>query len=336
MYFKIRKMKLYQNTIAGLRHRHWTRAEAIAYFIKGVARELKIAPDFFWRRYEVEVFKRKAKEVVKSQEKELQIFKEKWLKQNDKESYFDFGICKLPDVSHSTEKIALLKSIFEDTFLFPCFLNDNYDKYIVHYFDRYMREGPYGYTDGLFDVTIKKGDIVIDAGAWIGDFSAYAVSKNAIVYAFEPVNDTFQWLRKTEELNKPMGGGRMYPVQKGLGSSECEVDILIEKNNSGANRITQDKGNVTEKIAITTLDKFVEENKLERVDFIKADIEGAERDMLKGAAHVLKTFAPKLAICTYHLPDDPVVLENLILEANPNYTVVHLRHKLFAAVVTEK
>jgi hypothetical protein len=72
---------------------------------------------------------------------------------------------------------------------------------------------------------------------------------------------------------------------------------------------------------------------LERVDFIKADIEGAEREMLKGAAHVLKTFAPKLAICTYHLPDDPEVLEQIIKEANPNYKIVHLRHKLFATVV---
>jgi hypothetical protein len=95
----------------------------------------------------------------------------------------------------------------------------------------------------------------------------------------------------------------------------------------------RDKGNIREKITITSLDKFVTENKLERVDFIKADIEGAERDMLKGATNVLKTFAPKLAICTYHLPDDSQVLEQIIKEANPAYTVVHLRHKLFAAVV---
>lgn len=88
-----------------------------------------------------------------------------------------------------------------------------------------------------------------------------------------------------------------------------------------------------EKITITTLDKFVEEKNLTRVDFIKADIEGAERDMLRGARNVLKTFAPKLAICTYHLQDDPTVLEKIIKETNPDYTVVHLRHKLFAMVL---
>jgi hypothetical protein len=40
-------MKLYQNTVIGLRHRGGTRSEAIAYFVKGVARELHIAPAAF-------------------------------------------------------------------------------------------------------------------------------------------------------------------------------------------------------------------------------------------------------------------------------------------------
>jgi hypothetical protein len=54
--------------------------------------------------------------------------------------------------------------------------------------------------------------------------------------------------------------------------------------------------------------------------------------MLKVAGGVLKEFAPKLALCTYHLPDDPETLESLIKDANPNYRVVHISKKLFAAV----
>jgi FkbM family methyltransferase len=227
-----------------------------------------------------------------------------------------------------------LMRVFEDTFMFPCFLNDNYNQYVVNYFDRFMGEGPYGYTDGAFDVTVKKNDIVIDAGAWIGDFSAYAALKGAVVYAFEPVNETFQLLRKTKELNNT-DEGQIYPVQKGLGSSECEMEISIDAGGGEGSSIIIDRDHVSEKIAVTTLDRFVEENRLERVDFIKADIEGAEREMLKGATNILKTFAPKLAICTYHLPDDPEVLEKIIKEANPAYKILHLRHKLFAAVVSE-
>jgi hypothetical protein len=93
-----------------------------------------------------------------------------------------------------------------------------------------------------------------------------------------------------------------------------------------------DGGDSTEKIKITTLDQFVEEQGISKIDFIKADIEGAERDMLKGAQKVLKRFAPKLAICTYHLRDDPFILGKIITDANPDYRIVFLKKKLYAAI----
>jgi FkbM family methyltransferase len=259
-------------------------------------------------------------------------FKKRWLKQKGGEYFFDFKGIRIAYI----EDIKLLRSVFEDTFAVFCFFNDNYDKKIVESLDSFMGEGPYGYTDGMFDVTVKNKDIVIDVGAWIGDFSAYAAIKGATVYAFEPVKETFNLLCKTKLLNDDVNNcakDKIIPVQKGLGSSECEVFISLSENNSGSHSIAVEVGTYGEKITVTTLDKFVEENKISRVDFIKADIEGAERDMLIGASNILKKFAPKLAICTYHLPDDVEVLTKIILEANPNYKIKYLRHKLFAAVL---
>jgi FkbM family methyltransferase len=254
-----------------------------------------------------------------------------WLeKASDAEGVFNFNGALLP----KSASYLIIPEIFADTFLFPMFCADNYSKDLVKMIERDMPEGPYGYTDGGFDVSVKKGDVVIDAGAYIGDFSAYAAAKGAVCYAFEPTETTFQLLQKTAELN----GGKIIPVQKGLGNIEGEVELFIDNGNAGGNTINakrsgdgKRKKNIST-IKITTLDTFVREQGLTKVDFIKADIEGAERDMLAGARNTLRDFAPKLAICTYHLPDDPQVLERLILDANPNYKVRQGPKKLYASV----
>ncbi|MDR1650077.1 MAG: FkbM family methyltransferase, partial [Synergistaceae bacterium] len=166
-----------------------------------------------------------------------------------------------------------------------------------------------------------------DAGSWIGDFAAYASVKGAVTYAFEPAGPTFEYLLKTAELNK-----NIYPVKKGLGDRKTSVAFHGQDCGMG-NRIVSEPIDPTDQvIETTTLDAFVEENGLERVDFIKSDIEGYERHMLKGARETLRRFAPKLAICTYHLPDDPEVLAALIKEANPAYRIAQKSKKLFASV----
>ena len=126
----------------------------------------------------------------------------------------------------------------------------------------------------------------------------------------------FEYLLKTAELN-----GNIYPIQKGLSNETTNVD----KNN--ANNLQ-----ASDLIETITLDDFVKERKLERVDFIKSDIEGFERYLLQGAQETLKNFAPKLALCTYHLPDDPQVMTDLIMQANPRYNIVYGKMKLYASV----
>lgn len=52
------------------------------------------------------------------------------------------------------------------------------------------------------------------------------------------------------------------------------------------------------------IDQTVESLGLDKCDFIKMDIEGAELDALKGAEKTIRKFRPKLAICSYHGVDD--------------------------------
>ena len=282
-----------------------------------------------WRRLK----NRSQKSISRFEMFTASVFKQKFLETAaDGKKYFNFNGALIPDISNGDmAEYLTLTRVFSDTFMFPVLFNDNYEKEFVEIMDLYMHEGPYGYTDGLFDVTVKPGDIVIDAGAWIGDFSAYASSKGASVYAFEPGETSFQLLLETSKLNTK---GPIQVVNMGLGSKVGEAFFMCDDGRSAGGRIYA--GNNCKKenvIRITTLDEFVEKQKIQKVDFIKADVEGSEYDLLIGAKNVLKKFEPKLAICTYHKQDDPEVLERTILEINPKYKIVHLRMKLFACVL---
>ncbi|MGC8976848.1 MAG: FkbM family methyltransferase [Candidatus Ratteibacteria bacterium] len=197
-------------------------------------------------------------------------------------------------------------------------------------YENFCREGSYFYGK----VTVKPGDIVIDAGAHMGIFSAVASAFGGIVYAFEPIFETRKkYLSKIAELNS-----KIYIIPLALSNENGEFEIEIPDfgksvgNLAGASIVKKFKNSKKEKIKTITLDKWVEENKIEKVDFIKADIEGAERMMLEGAKNVLREFAPKLSICIYHFPDDKEVIKDLILNANPKYKIVYGKAKLYAYV----
>ena len=308
---------LFYNTFYRVKQLKWSKTEALCHFIKGVARELKIKLPIRFYKYEQNT---KCKSMLAFYDKEKKCF--------------NFNGILLPDLSNDIESLITLRCVFEDVLLFPVYYNDDYSKDFVKSVDKIMCDGPYGYTDELFDVKVKSGDVVIDAGAWIGDFSAYASYKGATSYAFEPVESNYKLLCKTKDLNNN-NIGKIIPVQSGLGDTVQEVVMCISNDSSIAYSIVTNNENnsqIYEQIKITTLDSFVESNNIKKIDFIKADIEGFERNLLLGAQKTLKKHAPKLAICTYHLPDDPEILEAIIKKANPQYKIVHLKNKLFATI----
>ena len=55
---------------------------------------------------------------------------------------------------------------------------------------------------------------------------------------------------------------------------------------------------------MTTLDAFVEERSVDRVDVVKLDVEGAEELVLRGSKRVIDQFRPKLTIASYHTDPD--------------------------------
>lgn len=67
------------------------------------------------------------------------------------------------------------------------------------------------------------------------------------------------------------------------------------------------------------LDSYVAQKNLPRVDYIKLDIEGAELDMLHGAAKTITRWKPKMAISAYHKREDLWTLANYIKALRSDY-----------------
>ncbi|MDE7062404.1 MAG: FkbM family methyltransferase [Lachnospiraceae bacterium] len=201
--------------------------------------------------------------------------------------------------------------------------------------EEYVREG--AYESG--EVVIEKDDIVLDLGANIGMFSCVGAAKGKAVYAFEPTPGTRKLLDQQKELYDNLMTEE-YAVSNQVGTCMFAVnDMTTDNYNTGGNTLFAERlGDSAAQIEVKTItiDEFVRERGLESVDFIKADIEGAERYMLEGAKETLVRFAPKLSLCTYHLPDDPQVLEELILRYNPNYVVRQGAKKLWAWVPEQR
>jgi hypothetical protein len=69
----------------------------------------------------------------------------------------------------------------------------------------------------------------------------------------------------------------------------------------------------------------------EKVTFIKADIEGAEMEMLKGAKETILKNKPKLAICIYHSDEDMLQIAEWIHNIVPEYKLYVRMHGKYPA-----
>jgi FkbM family methyltransferase len=179
-------------------------------------------------------------------------------------------------------------------------------------------------------VVVEEEDIVIDCGANTGVASllfAMRAGKSGKVIAIEPEDNNYKALQKTAKLNE----GEIAPIiplKVAVYKENRELELILSNLNPGSHTISpygeerrtraklrEDK----EIVKAVKIDTLVEELGLERVDFIKMDIEGAEIDALLGAEETISQFKPKLAICTYHRPTDPIEIRKILSKYNPNY-----------------
>jgi len=152
----------------------------------------------------------------------------------------------------------------------------------------------------FLDRFLKAGMVVIDAGANDGIytlFCAQRTSPSGQVLSFEPSQREFSRLQNNVELNQ-LRNIRMLRVALSNEDGEAQLQVAgheHEGNNSlGAFAHRDVELLRTESVTVRSLDSIVAESGLDRIDFLKLDIEGAEVKALKGARATLREFRPVL------------------------------------------
>jgi FkbM family methyltransferase len=148
---------------------------------------------------------------------------------------------------------------------------------------------------------IKPGDIVLDVGAHIGCFTLKAakeVGPEGKVVSFEPSSENFRLLSMNVSSND-YSNAKLFNVAVG---SEPGTAKLHLGNRRGTNSLLSDASAEqvgVEEVPIRTLDSVADELKLNKVNFMKIDVEGFELEVLKGAQNILSSSHPSIAMETH-------------------------------------
>lgn len=154
----------------------------------------------------------------------------------------------------------------------------------------------YEYVSETLVIKPRKGDVILDCGAYIGDTAERFLKMteyNCQIYAVEPLKGNYDTLVQWIESNKLKE--KVYPIHALIGEKDGEGDIFSAKETSvGASPLNG--GTFSNSVEMRKIDNIIND----KVDFIKMDIEGAEIAALKGAWHTISKYKPQMVISAYH------------------------------------
>ncbi len=176
-------------------------------------------------------------------------------------------------------------------------------------------------------VTIQPGDTILDLGAYIGTSAAlfsHLTGPQGQVYSFEPIHS--QALQKNIEINNLTN---VECVPAAVGDENRHISFTQSDLGVSSRQANSNESKNFHTVPQITVDEFVAERGLKKVDFIKMDIEGAEEPALRGALKTLERFKPKLSIASYHtdISGDKQHPKLISLLKQLHYSVQELDHK---------
>jgi FkbM family methyltransferase len=176
----------------------------------------------------------------------------------------------------------------------------------------------------FFKKFIKKGDLVLDIGANIGDTTvlmALAAGNSGLTLGFEPNPRVYKILEKNASLNK--GKQNIIPIPYAITVKEEEFYYISSEASFSNGGISPTKDSIhgkfiyPEKIKGVNLQELLEEkynDKVKNLSFIKIDTEGYDKEIIKSISDLIDKYKPTIAAeCfKYSTPEQKLELYNVI------------------------
>lgn len=187
---------------------------------------------------------------------------------------------------------------FDGDLKFNCRLNEHIGTHM------YWRGAYSGSQLRVLDRVLRDGMVFIDVGANQGEFALFAAKRlpHGRVYAFEPMEAMYKRLMRNILLNRFTN---IDAIKIGLWSEQTERKIYVSEGKFDDGSVheglgtlfeTATRGVAVQQVPLTTLDAFISDLGVVRLDVLKIDVEGSELHVLKGGEQSLRKFRPVILI----------------------------------------
>ena len=202
--------------------------------------------------------------------------------------------------------------------------------------DRIFGEGPrsqwHYYWEHCFEhlqyfdyVTVRPGDVIINGGV-AGGYEipvllAHLQGQGA-VHNVDPLG--FDYLSDYAKPSMQHFARNVFEHRLAFSDQRGTLSLPVSSDESGAQAIGKLRNQKSEEFPMQdfpcmTVDQFVTEQRLERVDLVKFDLEGAEEYVLAGTMETINRFRPQLAVSIYHKVEHIWELPIFLMERLPDY-----------------
>ncbi|MFH0884885.1 MAG: FkbM family methyltransferase [Candidatus Micrarchaeota archaeon] len=166
------------------------------------------------------------------------------------------------------------------------------------------------------ETVIGENDIILDIGAHIGTFTAFAskAAKNGQVYSFEPDEDNFRLLKENIELNDIRNA---CAINAAVSTENGRKSFFVTEYATSAHSIYRPHGRAREVIVdAVTLADFVKSRGIKRIDLLKMDCEGSEYEIMLTCPKNVLEMVKRIAMECHNVPGHSADEIRVLLEEN--------------------